>query len=363
MLTDENWSLPLAVSWPEQNDVAEVQILTTIPLLNIQHTAMTAKLNSISSYRNGAWWILRADLNVVARQVTDDVEQYIVWRPMDARVKFRTPEHPDRDEFFAEYARTGIINDPVKAEIIFVSFCKHMLSWMLNEQRPVHLGFCDLHAVPFRPNWKQLIFQSQRSRQNPDKSKVWSDKDLAKISVEELIKRGTGDALIDPRLLFWNKKDGHMYWSIEARPRSMWWRMVKAVEMAKRRKRSGVLYFRGICDTMKRFIPHGLDIYASHIQQVVLPFVRLAAHCRASGRSFKTDYKHLPVDKAPVLPSGQPAAHVSPKGASESIEMDDVSTAAFVSEMSDIQRRRIDLRDARHDLLRSVANEAGRSAE
>lgn len=351
IVSDENWSLPVIVEWPEQNDVAAVRV-SDLPMLSIQRHALETKLHSAGKFRNDAWWILRSVLQVIGHAITDDAEKYVVWRPLDARVKFRSgPHNADRDEFFAEYARNGIVSDPVKAEVIFVSFCKHMLSWMLNEQRPVQLGFCDLYAVPYRPNWKQLLFQRQQGR------KVLPKTVLNRASMNDMVERGVPDDLIDPKLIFWNKPDAHMYWSIEARPRSMWWRMVKAVELAKKAKRHGGVYLESVSDTLKRLLPQSMELYASYLQQVSVPWVKLAASVRSRSGSFVRKEPASKMCKPATFSYHEPATHVRREGAEESATLDHVSSAAFVSTLSDLQRERLDMRDARADLAKSTNGE------
>lgn len=352
MLRDEDWCLPVEVTWLHQSDVACVNFVTALPMLAIQRAALATRLGLIGKLRDERWWVLRSVLESSAQLIVGDPEREIIWRPIEARVKFRSGEHnADRDEFFAEYARSGMINDPVKAEVIFVSFCKHMLSWMLNHQKPVSLGFADLYAVPYRPNWKQLVFQRQQGKKTAANKAAFTRKELAASSVAKLIERGTGDELLDPKLLFWCQKDGHMYWSIEARPRSMWWRMVKALETAKKAKRHGGLYLEGIGDTMKRCLPQTLELYGAYLQQVALPFVKLATSVRRRSGLFVPKASKKEMLGAPVLPMREPATHGDKEG--ESTVLDHVSSSAFLSTLSDIQRDRLEVRDTWSEMEQS----------
>jgi len=350
MVNEEAWSLPIAVGWPEQTDVAAVTVFTELPLLNIQRQALEAKLNSAGSYRDGTWWILRPVLMAMAQPAIEP-EQQIVWRAIPP-MTFRASPEVNRSEFITEYARTGIVNDPVKAEIIWVSFCKHGLSWMLNHQRPVPMGFCDLYAVPYRPNWKSFLFHMQQGKQTSGGKRILSDRQLLQTTIEKLIERGTADDLMDPKLIFWCKKDSHMYWSIEARPKNMWWRMIKAVEIAKKARRHGAVYLGSVGDTMKRLLPQTLELYASYLQQVTQPFVRLATATRRSHGKFARASRGF-LARAGFSRS-ESAAY---RGRRETgVVLDDVSSAAFVSTLSNLQREKLAMRDAREDLARPVAH-------
>lgn len=354
ILCDENWALPVSVDWPGQQDMAGVRYIPGFPLLNIQREAIAARLQPIGMLREDAWWVLREHLEVIASPTTEDPERVVIWRPVEARVKYRSgPHNTNRDEFFAEMARTSIINDPVKCEVLWVSFCKVVLSWMLNNQRPVPMGFCDLYAVPMRPNWKQIIFQKQQGRQTAGGKAKLNRTQLAESSVNKLIDRGTGDDLLDPKLLFWCKKDEHMYWSIEARPKNMWWRMVKALELAKKKKRRGGFYLAGIADTMKRLLPQTLDLYASFLQQASLPFIRLASTVRSSGGQFKKGRSLVRLVGEARFAYQEPATYVRREGGEESVTLADVPSSAFMSSLSDIQQERLSVRDARADLEKS----------
>lgn len=351
----EDWSLPVQVQWLEQSDVASVNLCPTVPLLGLQTKALKDRLSMLGEFRNESWWILKTVLNANGKKITGDPELFVVWRPIEARVKYRSGEqNKNRDEFFAEYARTGIINDPGKAEVVFISFQKHMISWMLNHQRPVDLGFCDLYPVPYRPNWKQLLLQRVQGLRAAGRLKHLTNRDMAQMTVEKMVKEGIADEMIDPKFLFWCKKDGHMYWSIEARPRSMWWRMVKAVEMAKKNKRHGALYLESVADTMKRCLPHSLELYVAHLHQISIPFVRLAKSFRSRAGVFVQRSKTNSVMCFPARHSSREPAqadYVEEKGT----VLDDLSTDSFVSALSPVQRDRLAMRDAREDVDRATS--------
>lgn len=358
IVTDEHWSLPVAVEFPEQTDVAAVRFLPGFPLLGIQRDALAAKLNSAGKYRDEVWWILRTVLQAIALQTTEDPERLLLWRPTEARVKYRTdPKSTNRDEFFAQMARMSIVNDPVKCEVLWVSFMKVALSWMLNSQRPVPMGFCDLYAVPYQPNWKSQLFGTLRQRRAlGDRSMPkFTSKELLASTPEKLIKNNVPDEMLNPQLLFWCKKDDHMYWSIEARPRNMWWRMIKAVELAKKKKRRGAAYVVGVADTMKRLLPQTLELYASWLQQVTLPCVRLATYRDYRRGAFLSRLKKKVLRKA-ELPNNS-FAQMGNEARTPNVVLDDVSSAAFLSALPDIQRERLAMRNAGADMERSLAHD------
>jgi hypothetical protein len=331
LIGEPSWSFPLDLQRLDGQDVVGV-CPSDIPILAVQRSVIYAKLSSIASYNEGRWWLLESELRKHASHVTGDPESFVTWCPMEPRVEFRTSG--ENSEFFKSYAIEGVLRDPFQAEIVFNSFCKFMLHWMLNKQKSVDLGFCELCPVPYRPNWYQMILEKDLAL--AAQVKLDGKHEWLSAGFTSLVGRNIPEHLLDPKLTFWNVEDKHFYWSIAARPKSLWWRMVKLVERARAGKHRGG-YGIKVGETLKRMLPQSMRLYASFLQQVRLPYSRLAA------RKFGSD-KEDTVSKT-VPPVNLPVSIGTASEKEPSTVLDDVQTASCVSAVSDLQQGKLDVRN------------------
>lgn len=246
-----------------------------IRLLDIQLETAVARLTEIGAVYeqrgdNGKrWWIATEQLEAACTpEGKVNPESVLEWRPAE-RVRYRQPTHryKNRDEFFHEFAKAGWISDRYKAELIFVSFCKFMLHWLVNEQKPVELGFCTLVPVPLRANWKSLLLTKGVGKKPEEVGKevlnglytAWRDK---------------------PRPRLGTHSNKHIFWSLEVLPERSWFRATIAFERVRRSVKyrlKGELfrYCRAVTESIRRSIPSLARLYATYVSQVKRPAARL----------------------------------------------------------------------------------------
>lgn len=344
IINEQDWSLPVAVAWPDEGDMVNVH-LDRVPLLKIQVEALEKKLATVGSKQMSGWWLMKSQLDEIAHPCAGDPEREVIWRPGPAP-RFK----PGVDDgFIKSYCRTGLISDPAQAALVFHSFTRHMLSWLLNEQRPVNLGFAELLPVPLRANWLTVLHQKNSGKFSSKKSE-WR-KITAAPTPEKLFAFGAADTLIDPQLFAWCRKDEHLYWSIHTRPKKMWWRMVKAVEMEKK-KRLRLAYYKNSVNTVKHHLPKLIETYASFLQQVCLPFLRLATGSHRWNKKARFRAVSRASYLAPAETVSGAAVHDVKRGAAPGPVLDDLSTVALLSAVPPLQRAALDMRDARESVFK-----------
>lgn len=322
------WSLPLGVEWPEgQRDMAAIRIGAGIRLLDIQRQAAEARLLAIGGqFYNNRWFVLRAQLEKFCKpEGFVDPQTVVEWRPME-RVRYRpAPMSGDpqtnalkfrgRDEFFHAFCLTGWMSNPYKADLLFTAFCRHMLHWLVNEQRPVDLGFCTLLPVPLRPNWKSLLLDRHRGRVLPT-SKVGLMREIA----EEVLKK--------PEYTVWYRLRKRIFWNLECLPERPWYRATMEYE----RKRKAVhekefsRYVSAVRDTIRRSLPSLTRLYDNYLTFVKRPGARLMAVVTTTREASKVAGNRrgalVRVDPARVVPAYDYLDPVDP------VEIPDDSDAA-----------------------------------
>lgn len=203
------WRLPISVEWPEgQSDVAFVRIGHGLQLLPSMRAAVDTVLDPVSEKTGGKYRVMAADLKRIAQpSEEEDPEKVIEWRQWNHNVRYRKALKSDservkaRDEFFHEFCKSGWMMDPVQAEILWNAFCRHIAHWLLNEQRPVDFGLFDLYAMPYRPNWKEIVLAWQM--------------ETPEVPFKMLLQRD--------ELFMWGSHPKRILWSLESVPSEQWW--------------------------------------------------------------------------------------------------------------------------------------------
>lgn len=340
------WALPLAVDWIEQTDSANVR--AGIPLLDIQRDILFQTLQAAGAERiQGRWTITRARLDVVAsKEDCPNPELLVEWNPA-YRIRFRKPwrqadgeDRKNRDEFFHEFVKLGLVRSALSAEVIFFAFCRHMLHWLVNERKVVDLGFCKLHSLPFRPQWKELL-RAVKPTQD------WYRNPLVRPELRMYQTKGKGGKNYGPL-------DGHhCLWTIDVEHCAPWWNESNRHEAAKRQrdKRS----FEGYLMNLGRFIRRNQKriqrIYDSYLSIIRRPYV--VSYPARNNRSVLSNYCRTKPSTLAANPEplDLPPAYDSRTGqAVDPLEHDATEEMGTVPGMSPVQSHSGDVRDSRPEV-------------
>lgn len=304
------WSLPISVEWPgEQREVAAIRIGGGIRLLDIQLEAAQARLKAIGAEYEARgdtgrrWWLVRSKLEAFCvLEGFVDPQSVVEWRPM-GRIKYRDETNQTlraRDEFFYEFCKAGWMTNPYKAELFWFAFCKHALHWLVNEQKPVDMGFCQLVAVPLRANWKSILFDRFRKMGYGG----FGQPTMPGTTSVEFITL-VGNELLKGECTSWSsiqrsnkpersQRPRHIYWTLECLPGRSWWRATIAYERGRRKaQKKGEIarYCRRVSETIKRLLPILAKLYANYISTVKTPAARISSQLTASGKASKAPGK------------------------------------------------------------------------
>lgn len=285
-VADTRWKLPVTVDFGENLDVINVR-LAELPFSyrKKEKQVLVDKLNAICFNRNEKeWFFLKNQLQQIARPFEGtDIEDAVEWRPTSTAVD---PPMPSRMKPIEEIVETrelllpmvtaGIWKSIEAAEMIWNLIRSRIQDRLINEQKPVHFGFCRLYALPYRVNWKQIMFQFDAQKRFTKVSR--NDRD----SIESIMARKIPHAMIEERLTAWNIEEKHVEWTLEVVPTFHWDELVRKAEREKRRLRR-LGYFTGVVDTMKRVLPFSLDVYRDYLQRIYRPIIVMGKHCEESG--------------------------------------------------------------------------------
>lgn len=260
---------------PWRPNVALIRLGAGVKLLDIQRQAAETRLKELGAeFQNNRWVIPRLVLERFCRREADDLnpEQVVDWRPPQTATRKRKLKFQGRTEFFAEFAKGGFVRSAEGAEILWLAFMKHCLHWLVNEQKPIDMGFCQLCPVPLRANWRAILHQTHRKkRKAPPKN---ANARLMAFIAPEVVR---------PQYVAWAKTHW-LVWTLEVIPEKPWYRASLEYERDrwprhKANGREGRIYrycamARG---SIKRALPFLTRLYATYLSNIQKPGVRLHA--------------------------------------------------------------------------------------
>ncbi len=281
------WALPLQVEWVRAGvDPGQLILGEDVPLLKIQMAAARNRLLEAGAWeQQGALWLGQDALDQIAPSVpyNEDPEQLVEWRPWNDTVEYRKEpwrgknaerreSARNRDEFFHEFCKLGWVHEPWVAEILWDAFMQHAMHWLLNEQRPVDFFFFQLHALPFRPNWKEMVRQLELTRycDRITGEARWKDPE---------------EWFLDSRLTSLDENKFKLQWMLEVLPTRNWKEFSSRYERARwrwptinsDRRRYALRTLR----LVKLKVPHLKKIYDDYFSRVSAPYLGLRSECCA----------------------------------------------------------------------------------
>lgn len=135
-------------------ECVSVAIPKSMPLLRAQRRAIELTLGRAMDRRDQLAWILRRDTlsQWLCKSNHTDPQDVVVWNWTD-------PESVVNEDFVTAYCQhsTSVLKNKNDARFAWASFCKFMMHWMLHLEKPLHLGFARITAVPARSNWLAIL--------------------------------------------------------------------------------------------------------------------------------------------------------------------------------------------------------------
>lgn len=174
---DSAWSLPMYVEWKHDKDHDKHYALVTpaVTLYVNQGLAMQALLqvHDLMGEKN-RWLISRNICEAILHKAPGITPTFYYRWPDDTQPPlppgwnetkgrgFTYPDQKDQEQvlngqpFLKHVATTCGIPSSV-VSIVFKAICQEAPRWMMENKQPLELGFCQLVALPFRVNWKEII--------------------------------------------------------------------------------------------------------------------------------------------------------------------------------------------------------------
>lgn len=298
---DGSWVLPLFIDWKwyKEEDRHYAMVLPAVGLYYNQHATlkMLFGTHNIIEGRDDQWLITRKMCEAILHKAPGITPLcYYKWNepnhpalPITApeKVSVKEPDvrsnqgSSDYEAFVAHLCRVnGLPNSIVR--IVLRALGDAAPEWMLEHRKPLDLGFCKLLAVPFRPNWKEIVgFKVRKSKllglfnkSSKERYQALEEADLPAVlcSVHNIGMVGN-----------YSKKHGRrrLEYTIEAVPNEKFEKAANNVEH-KRQACGSISYVGSYERTVENLYYHLLDALENYLRKIGAPFARIS-ECSLSG--------------------------------------------------------------------------------
>lgn len=138
-------------------------VAPAVPVDGPQMAAINSRLSEVAMHAKDGHWVMRpafvSQLLTKAPGITP--EYYLRWHQAPGAQPATEPEPAvelSEDVAFvrAVCIRSGL-SDMRAATLYYAAFCQTALDWLLDDRKPLNLGFCRIHALPYRHNWREIL--------------------------------------------------------------------------------------------------------------------------------------------------------------------------------------------------------------
>lgn len=219
------WRLPIQVDRGEEMSVVT---LPEMAWMKLAMSEVSAELDMIATARvDNQWTVPTALLSEIAEPTTlPTAESVVIWRPAQI-VEWHLRGEPEMDRFLTDWiANSGVEIPKATAAVMWASMNNHMVHWLVNRRRPVHLGCGVIVPLQMRRNWKEIMVGLWAAKMSEcespmDRITMYCPK------VEEA-------DLLTKWLQSWDNKDKVCEWTFEFEPATSVRTASSASEKAKR---------------------------------------------------------------------------------------------------------------------------------
>lgn len=236
-------------------------------MLKLQREVLEKFLDSVAISKNGEtkWFVLNHVLRKYATQTdVQDPEQLVRWDPEQvatASANLSGMENPQDDGFIRELVRRGLFINAEAANIMWTMMCQVMVDVLLNERRAIDLRFAILAAMPYRANWKEILWDIDGGTMEPFKS-----------FNRQAVMDNIGEKFLDKRLTSWTIKTKTVRFSLDLIPKRTWWKLVARRERTRIVRSGDLRYYQFVDELIKFYIPLAVESYYMWLKEISTPF-------------------------------------------------------------------------------------------
>ena len=177
-------------------------------------------------------------------------------------------------------------------QTVWAAMMQEAPAYLLDENKPINLGFGELYALPYRVNWREIM-QAKFPRLAAALKKTPNE-----LVEPFLINTGWDAELFNSDLVEMRDGDKHHGWCIIFAPNEQWFKIVKAYEKDQRAALGAKKYTVRFTQLIRKFTKRILRYFLNYVTQTTIP----AAAVR-HGTGTGGDYLVPHVPKGKVRPT------------------------------------------------------------
>jgi hypothetical protein len=219
--------------------------------------------------------------------------------------------------------RTGA--RPAVMKAVWMAIIQEAPAYLVEENRTINLGFAQIHAFPYRKNWKQIL-HSKFPKLIP------SLKLVPKPLVEPyLFNAGWNSETFNTDLCEFNKEANTIGWNLDISVNRQWYRVTGNYEKTKRASLGANGYGKRFLGLVKKNTKKIFDFFARYVSQTTIPCAAVRSGGRSSGGHLVS---FIPKGKVrPTAPQSVPAFVVSDNGEEQLKTPEDGALQGEIKEM------------------------------
>lgn len=265
-----NWRLPVEVTIYD-HEMLKVQH-APIQLLKAQRKAIENVMSGVASLNSEAWYVQTKVFDKIAEPWEGDPEDAVVWNIPDKRTRSRIDRSQDWTEFRESLVASGWFKTSLEAELVLHVICEAAMNRLINECKPVDLGFCVLHPSPRRRDFPTVV-----KRYVP--TKVKKGEKIANLSGEE--QRRALRVMCDNDVTA--EFRGRLFWTIEVILKRSWVNSISLRERLVLEKLKG-RYPAYVSNCLKATLRAAIDIFDAQRTEKNLKTFCIAEKRKDGGR-------------------------------------------------------------------------------
>lgn len=152
--------------------------------------------------------------------------------------------------------------------ILYPAICQSAMEWLLRDKKSVDMGFCVLHPMPHRANWKQILIALFPTLGPTLLGKTKAQKTDLMTSTGFFNKMFSGEMLAVG-------VERYVMWGIEVELRRSWWRAMFRQEAYKFAQLGSVEYAAYVARQILKLRTKLTNVYLSWLRQISYPCAKI----------------------------------------------------------------------------------------
>lgn len=272
VIQSETWRLPVDVDFFDRG-IVSVKPSSKVQLMNVQieQIVQILKTSAINRSEDG-WFLNETAFNRLAEPWEADAESSVIWNPP---TKYISDVGKNRSKAWIELRDSmvaqGWFKQTFEAEVCLHIVCEAFLDRLVNKQKRVDLGFCELVPSPRRRDFPAMVTKYADRRGILRASKMALN---PKAEIDTVL-----HLLCDSLTTSATKKYATMVWNVEVVLKRYWLRCIAERERLIR-KRGTERYGRHMLNILKATLPDAVEIVDAYraqakTQACAIPRVRV----------------------------------------------------------------------------------------